>query len=130
MTQLFSEVTEQARRTREQGHTAQQLGRQPDVSKRGTSHSRTVERQRAAKYLGMNTTNGLEQAQVRTPQALSLGNRDDHGGARIHCFMHRVTQSGNEAASSPLLGHCPSGKCVPLLIGLWELARDACQYAR
>src|SRR5947208_12952363 len=126
MTQLFSDVTEQARRTRKQGHTAQQLRRQPDVSKRGTSHSGTIERQRAAKHLGMNTTNGLEQAQVWTPQALPLGDLDDHGGARIHCFMHWVAQSRNEAASSPLLGHCPSGKRVPLLVGLWDLARDAC----
>src|SRR5438105_15861647 len=103
MTQLFSEVTEQARRTREQGHTAQQLRRQPDVSKRGTSHSGTVERQRAANHLRMDSTNGLEQAQVRSPQAFPVSNLNDHGGARIHCFMHRVAQSGNEAASSPLL---------------------------
>src|SRR5437016_3063253 len=115
-------MAEQARRTRKQGHTAQQLWRQPDVSKRGTSHSSTVKRQHAAKHLGMNTTNGLEQAQMRSPQSLPLGNLNDHGGARIHCFMHGVAQSGNEAASSPLLGHCPYGKCVPLLIGRRELA--------
>src|SRR5258708_29146277 len=104
MTQLFSDVTEQARRTREQGHTAQQLRRQPDVSKRGTSHSGTVERQRAAKHLGMNTTNGLEQAQVRTPQALPLGNLTDHGAARIHYFIHPAAPSVHETPRTPLLG--------------------------
>ena len=74
----------------------------------------------------MDTANGLKQAQMRPPQALLFGNGDDHSGARIHCFMHRVAQSWNEAASSPLLGHCPSGKRIPLFIGLRELAHDAC----
>src|SRR5437588_9526884 len=129
MTQLFSDVTEQARRTRKQGHTAQQLRRAADVSKRGTSHSGTVKRQRAAKHLGMNTTNGLEQAQVRSPQSLPLGKLNDHGGPGINGLMHRVAQSRNEAASSPLFGDCPAGKLVPLLIGRWELARDGCQHA-
>src|SRR6266704_2452676 len=122
-------MAEQPRRTREQGHTAQQLWRQPNVGKRGTSHSSAVERQRAAKHLGMDSTNGLEEAQVRSPQALLLGKLDDHGGPGINGLMHRVAQSRNEAASSPLFGDRPAGKLVPLLIGRRELARDGCQHA-
>jgi hypothetical protein len=66
---------------------------------------------------------------VRSPQALLVGNRDDHGSPRVNSLMYRVAQSRDEAASSPLLGNRPAGKRVPLLIGLWKLARDSCQHA-
>ena len=78
----------------------------------------------------MDTTDGLEQAQVRSPQALLVSNRDDHGCTRINALMHRVPQSWNEPASSALLGDGSAGKLVPLLIGLRKLTRDGCQYAR
>src|SRR5215472_3657618 len=77
----------------------------------------------------MNTTNGLEQAQVRSPQALSPGNFDDHGGTGVDGLMHRVAQSWDKAASSALLRDRPAGKHVPLLIGHWERARDGCKHA-
>src|SRR5258708_32661751 len=78
----------------------------------------------------MDTTDGLEQAQVRSPQALLVSNRDDNGCTRINALMHRVPQSWNETASSALLGDGSESKLVPLLIGLRKLARDGCQYAR
>src|SRR5260370_6052848 len=78
----------------------------------------------------MDTTDGREQAQVRSPQALLVSNRDDNGCTRINALMHRVPQSWNETASSALLGDGSESKLVPLLIGLRKLARDGCQYAR
>ena len=66
----------------------------------------------------MDTTNGIKQAQVRSPQTLVVSNRDNDGGSRINGLMHRVAQSWNEAASSALLGDSLAGKLVPLLIGL------------
>src|SRR5712692_853203 len=77
----------------------------------------------------MDTTNGLEQAQVRSSQALMVGNRDDHGRTRVNGLMYWVAQARDEAACSALLDDCPTGKRIPLLIGLWELARDGCQHA-
>jgi hypothetical protein len=77
----------------------------------------------------MDTTNGLEQAQVRSPQALLVGNCDDHGGARVNGLMYWVAQAWDEAANSVLLDDSPAGKRIPLLIGLWELARDGRQHA-
>src|SRR5712691_9225558 len=77
----------------------------------------------------MDATNGLEQAQVRSPQALLVGNRDNHGCTRVNGLMYWVAQAWDEAASRALLDDSPAGKRVPLLIGLWELARDGRQHA-
>ena len=44
--------------------------------------------------------------------------------------MYRVTQTRYKAASSTLFGDSPSGKRIPLLIGLWDLARNGSQHAR
>jgi hypothetical protein len=77
----------------------------------------------------MDTTNGLEQAQVWSPQALTLGNGDNHGDTRVNGFMYWVAQSWDEAARCTLLGDSMAGECVPLLIGLGEMARDGGQYA-
>ena len=43
--------------------------------------------------------------------------------------MYWVAQAWDKAASSALLDDSLTGKRVPLLIGLWELARDGCQHA-
>src|SRR5579884_2353612 len=128
MTQLFSNVTKQSRRTCKQGYTAQQLWWQSNVGKSGTSHASAVERQRAAKHLWMHSTNGLEQAQVWSTQALLVSNRDDHGGPRINVFRHWVAQSRHKAASSPLLSDRSAGKRVPLLICRRKLSPDSCQH--
>jgi len=77
----------------------------------------------------MDTTNGLEQAQVRSPQALVVGNRDDHGRTRVNGLMYRVTQAWDEEASSALFDDSPASKRVPLLIGHRELAINGYQHA-
>src|ERR1700694_598137 len=77
----------------------------------------------------MDTTNGFEQAQVRPPQALLVGNRDDHVCTRVNGLMYGMAQAWDEAASGALLGDSMAGKCVPLLISLREMARDGCQHA-
>ena len=83
-------MPKQPRRTREQGHTAQQFGWQSDVGERGTSHASAVERQRATEHFGMDTTDSLEQTQMRSSQTLALGNRDDDGCTRVTGLMDRV----------------------------------------
>ena len=60
----------------------------------------------------MDTTNGLEQAQVRSPQALLVGNRDDHGCTGVNGLMYWVAQAWDEAASSALLDDSPVGKLI------------------
>src|SRR6266705_83429 len=76
----------------------------------------------------MDTTNGLKQAQVRSPQTLVVGKCNNDGGTRINGLMHRVAQPWDKAASGALLRDSPAGKLVPLLIGRRERVRDSCQH--
>ena len=41
-------------------------------------------------HFGMDTTDSLEQTQMRSSQALALGNRDDDGCTRVSGLMDRV----------------------------------------
>src|SRR5579884_3888135 len=77
----------------------------------------------------MDTTDGLEQAQVWSSQAFTHGNVDDHGDTRVNGFMDRVAQAWDEAACRTLLSDGLAGKCVPLLIGFREMVGDGGQYA-
>src|SRR2546430_8254219 len=49
---------------------------------------------------------------------------------RSTLFPYTTLFRSYKAASSALLDDSPSGKRIPLLIGLWELARDSRQHAR
>src|SRR5579885_1852893 len=78
----------------------------------------------------MDSPNGLEQAQVRPPQALLVGNRDNDGCARVSSLMHRMSQPWHEAVRSLLFRDRPPGEVIPLFIVLWKLAFHTCQHAR
>src|SRR5579884_569954 len=129
MAQLFSKLTEQSRRSRQQCHAAQQIRWQPEVGKGRSSHSSAVEGQLATKYLRVDAANRLEQPQVRAAQTLAFGNSDDHRGSRISRLMYRVAQSWNEAPRGSLPCDGLAGKLIPFFIGLWKVPRDACQHA-
>src|SRR5579875_271907 len=122
-------MAKQSCRAREQSDAAQQFRWQSNVSQCGPRDTCAVEWQCAAKYLGVDATNGLEQAQVRSTQALALGDLNHHGGTGIGGFMHRMAQSWHETSGCPLFRDGLAGKLIPLLITCGQAARDSCQHA-
>ena len=76
-------MAEQAGGASEQGEPAQQLDQQAEVGERGTADACAVERQPAAEDLRVDPADRLEEPQVRSAQALLLGDPEQHRRTRV-----------------------------------------------
>src|SRR5690348_5582523 len=122
-------MPEQPGRAREQRHPAQQLRRQAEIGERRAPHPRAIQRQRATQYLTMHPANRLEQPQVRPPQPLMLGNRDDHRRAWVTALVDGMPQPRNVSAGGTFHRDGPARERFPLLLGRRWIALDRRQHA-
>jgi hypothetical protein len=85
----------------EQREPSQQRQGKAEVREHGAAYARPVERQGPAEDLGMHAADGLEQTQVRAPQALLRSDLDEHRGPGVLDLVHRVAEAGHELLRFP-----------------------------
>src|SRR4051794_37518284 len=95
---LLRDLPEQAGGAREQREPSQQLDGQAQVGERGAADTGAVERERAAEDLLMGSSDGLEEPQVRAPEALLLGDPHQSRRAWVLHLVDRVPQPGDVPA--------------------------------
>jgi hypothetical protein len=97
-TALLGEVAEKSCGPGEQGESAQQICWQAKIGKRGPAGSRAIERKSPAEHLRVHSADRLEKPQVRSAQAFSLRDRQQHRGSRVGDLVNGVPEARDEHA--------------------------------